>query len=120
MLVDRKALLLPLVATLIAIPTSPLFWDGDVNAYLHADGACRDQKHQWHRSGGFYPIYQQHPAWSDLGIDAERQLLPIGILFNVPLYFLLFYTILVWLRLLREIGRRILRRRQAADPQPTV
>lgn len=108
MLVDRKALLIPFLAALVAIPLSPLVFEGSVSSYFEADHA-----HQWQQRGGFFLVYRYHPAWPDVGIDAEWQLIPLGILCNVGMYFLIFYTVVLWTRLLLEIRRR---RRTALQP----
>ena len=77
--------LLPLILGIATPFLAMPFCDGDINYYLPADHPLADHgdDYFWKREGWLLPMTQSHPDWPSLGVEAEFQLLPIGIAFNI-------------------------------------
>jgi hypothetical protein len=71
------------------------FCDGDINYYLTADdpGADHGDDYYWKREGWLFPMTQSHAEWPPLGVQAEFQLLPIGIALNIAIGIAMWYCI---------------------------
>jgi len=71
------------------------FCDGDINYYLAVDDPRSDHgdDYFWKRTGWLFPMSQSHAEWPQLGVNAESQILPIGIALNIAIGVAVWYCI---------------------------
>lgn len=71
------------------------FAEGDVNSYFVNDDprSWNNAKYFWHRDGWLFPMYQNHPSWPELGVDAESEWLPLGVVLNVVLATFIWWSV---------------------------
>lgn len=87
--------LLPLILGVVTPFLATPFCDGDMNYYLPADHpiANHSDDYFWKREGWLLPMTQSHPEWPSMGVEAEFQVLPIGIAFNIVIGIAVWYCI---------------------------
>ena len=106
--------LLPLILGIATPFLAMPFCDGDINYYLPADHPFADHgdDYFWKREGWLLPMTQSHQEWPSMGVEAEFQLLPIGIAFNIGVGIAVWYCI--WIIAWGTLPSRLLDSRRNA------